>query len=482
MFGYTPQTLVIHRNARGFVEILTHFDPIEEWLMNKHNFGLPKNLGDGLVLRWATAQDAEELAQFNLRIHSDDPAEPEHFLVHWTKELMSGNHPTTAADDFTVVVDENAGGKIISSMNLISQTWLYEDITFGLGRPELVGTDENYRRRGLVRQQFDVIHAKSAARGELVQAITGIPWYYRQYGYEMCVDLGGNRNYYLVRRRQKQEEKEAKEALYQLRPAAVADIPALHALYARHCAPGLLNRVRDERLWEHEMFQAYRESHNARFIYLITAVPDNTLAGYVEITEWQAVGAYFVREIAANPGHSLRALGLFVIQHLEQKAAEFNQTADKPMQTISFHMGTGHPIYQALAPELEKQNLPYGWYMRVPDLGAFLGHITPVLERRLAQSVMAGYTAKTRLNFYRTQLELAWEDGRLTTITPYQPKSGNDGHAFFPEQTFLQLLFGHRSLAELDQSFVDCSARHGDTAVLLDVLFPRRPSWVVPLG
>jgi predicted acetyltransferase len=446
--------------------------------MNDNSFGLPRNLGDGLVLRWATPQDAEELAQFNFRIHTDDPADPEYFLIHWTKDLMRGDHPTTTADDFTVVVDENDGGKIVSSMNLISQTWTYAGISFGVGRPELVGTDENYRRRGLVRHQFEAIHAKSAARGERVQAITGIPWYYRQFGYEMCVDLGGNRNYYLLPSRRKKEEKEPKEEPYAIRPAVAEDIPLLQELYARHCAPGLLSRVRDEAMWQFELFQAHRDSPYARAVYLVTAA--NTPIGYVEAGPWRET--YYVREMAVLPGHSLRALGLFIIRHLEQRAAELNQTAEKPIEKISFDMGTAHPIYQALNWELEKQNPAYGWYMRVPDLPAFLQHIAPVLERRLAESVLAGHTGQTRLNFYRHTLALNWENGRLTTITPFQPKYSDDGDALFPDLTFLQLLFGHRSLEELRQNFVDCGVRNGDTAVLLAVLFPRRPSSVVALG
>jgi predicted acetyltransferase len=451
-------------------------------MMNDESAELPRQLGDGMVLRWATPSDAEELAQFNLRIHSDDVNDPEIFLVYWTKELMAGHHPTTKASDFTVVVDENAGGKIVSSMNLISQTWAYDGIPFGVGRPELVGTDENYRRRGLVRAQFEAIHAKSAARGELVQAITGIPWYYRQFGYEMCVDLGGGRNCYLLPSRLKKEEKEPKQEQYTLHPATAEDIPVLQELYLRYCAAGLLYRLRDEVLWRHEMFHAHRETHNARFIYLIRVADDNALAGYVEITEWNAAGTYFVREIAAVPGHSLRALGLFVIRYLEHKAAEFNQTAAKPMDIISFRLGTGHPLYQALSWELEKQENPYSWYMRVPDLVAFLRHIAPALERRLAESVMAGHSGKTRLSFYRSQLELVWENGRLTAIAPYQPQNAHDADAFFPDLTFLQLLFGHRNLEELRQNFVDCTVENGDTAVLLNLLFPRRPSWVIPLG
>ena len=89
------------------------------------------------------------------------------------------------------MVAEAETGRIVSSLNLISQTWTYEGIPFGVGRPELVGTLPEYRNRGLVRTQFDEIHKWSTERGELVQAITGIPYYYRLFGYEMALDLSG---------------------------------------------------------------------------------------------------------------------------------------------------------------------------------------------------------------------------------------------------------------------------------------------------
>ena len=116
-------------------------------------FDLPQDLGDGLTLRWATTDDAEALAQFNLAMHSDDPDNPEMFLYYWTHDLMNGCHPTTKAGDFTVVTD--ADGRIVSSLNLISQTWAYEGIPFPVGRPELVSTRPEYRRRGLVRRSYD---------------------------------------------------------------------------------------------------------------------------------------------------------------------------------------------------------------------------------------------------------------------------------------------------------------------------------------
>src|SRR5689334_18397565 len=105
--------------------------------------GLPLNLGDGLTLRAANLLEANALAEFNSQMQSDTD-EPDEYIYNWTLELMRGDHPTTAAGDFTVVVDENQGGKIVSSLNLISQTWAYEDIPFGVGRPELVATSPEY--------------------------------------------------------------------------------------------------------------------------------------------------------------------------------------------------------------------------------------------------------------------------------------------------------------------------------------------------
>jgi hypothetical protein len=145
-------------------------------------------------------------------------------------------------------------------------------------------------------------------------------------------------------------------------------------------------------------------------------------------------------------------------------------------------MGEVHPIYEALDGELEKERPPYAYSVRVPDLAAFLLHITPVLSRRLESSVMAGYSGALRLNFYQEQWQLIFEGGVLTAVTPYEPKHFFDCDAFFPERTFLQLLFGHRSFDQLDQAFVDCYSMNWDARILLRVLFPRRPSQVIELS
>ena len=103
-----------------------------------------RDLGDGLVLRRATAADSEALAAFNAAIFGEPGAANEGYVA-WTRDLK-GDHPTCAGD-FTLV-ENTRSGAIVSSVALIGQTWSYHGIEFGVGRPELVGTHPETRGGG----------------------------------------------------------------------------------------------------------------------------------------------------------------------------------------------------------------------------------------------------------------------------------------------------------------------------------------------
>ena len=131
---------------------------------------------------------------------------------------------------------------------------------------------------------------------------------------------------------------------------------------------------------------------------------------------------------------------------------------------------------------MEQQRLPYAWYIRVPDLPAFLRHIAPVLEKRLAQSVLAGHSGTCRVNLYQQQFTLVFAQGKLQEVGSYEPKSVDDGDLQFPDTTFLSMLFGRNSWEELNAVHADCFPRTAEAAVLCSILFPKKPSWVVGLG
>jgi hypothetical protein len=166
----------------------------------------------------------------------------------------------------------------------------------------------------------------------------------------------------------------------------------------------------------------------------------------------------------------------------ETLAAEAN-SENSALAAIRLSLGLEHPAYDILDAKLGPLRGPYAWYVRVPDIPGFVRHIAPVLEKRLARSVMSGFSGELNITFYRGGLRLVFGAGKLTGATDWSAPETNvnwDG-AGFPPLVFLQLLFGHRSLKELRSAFPDCWADE-EANLLLNALFPKKVSWVVPLG
>ncbi len=437
-----------------------------------------RNLGEGFVLCRSMSGDSDALAEFNSRIHSDAGFDkPDLRVGAWTRDLVARPHPTFHADDCTLVV-EAATEKIISSMNLIPQTWAYEGIPFGVGRPELVGTLPEFRNRGLVRAQFEEVHRWSARRGDLVQGITGIPYYYRLFGYEMALELAGGRTGY---ESQLPKLKDGESEPFAIRPATEADIPFLMETYARGCQRRLITCVREEALWHYEL-TGMSERNVERLEFRILECPGtNAPAGYFTHPwyDWDTGLVAFHYEL--RPGISWLEATPSVARYLWKMGETYSKRDSKPATrtTYTFWFGSEHPAYEIFRERLPRLRDPYAWYIRVPDLPVFLRLITPALERHIAESVIVGYTGEKKINFYRSGLRLVLDKGRLVTIEPWMSCHDDQGTAAFPDLSFLQMVFGYRTFEELEQSYADCSYRDDETRVLLSTLFPKRASSVM---
>ena len=58
---------------------------------------LPRDLGDGLVMRRATVADTEALATFNSHIHTDQVVEPDERVRVWTQDGATCEVPAVAS-------------------------------------------------------------------------------------------------------------------------------------------------------------------------------------------------------------------------------------------------------------------------------------------------------------------------------------------------------------------------------------------------
>src|SRR5688572_6032571 len=214
---------------------------------------MQKELHDGLILRSLSEgceSDQQNLPQFYVDVFTGEGNPQDTVLGPWTEDLMSDQHPNMSPDDIWVVVDPAQQDRIVSATLLIPQVWQYQGVEFPVGRVELVGTHKDFRRRGLIRELFKAAHERSEASGHLLQAITGIPHYYRQFGYAMAVDLGGDTGLPFSGFPKTDEKTELK---YILRPATEADIPQLAAWYTAYAKDYLMSVIRTHERWHYDL-------------------------------------------------------------------------------------------------------------------------------------------------------------------------------------------------------------------------------------
>jgi hypothetical protein len=193
-----------------------------------------------------------------------------------------------------------------------------------------------------------------------------------------------------------------------------------------------------------------------------------------------------VWDLAVRPGVNLQAAMPSLLRALQIQGLQMPTLYNIPsLNGITFILGCKNPVYDVLSKELHpRREVPYAWYVRVVDLAKFIRHIAPALERRLAGSALGDYSGELKLDFYRGGLSVVFDKGHLATVEHWRHPVWNseskvDGG--FPPLVFLQLLFGHRNLDELRYASPDVRVEDR-SELLMKTLFPKRPSWVVPLG
>lgn len=450
-----------------------------------HEQAYRREMGDGLVLRWSTAADIEQIGQLYETVFRPKPDAPLGTrMASWASDAASGRHPATGPGDFALVEDTREG-QIVAALMVLRQTWRYDEIPFEIGRPEVVASLPEYRNRGLVRGIFDLFHARSAERQQMAQGITGIGYFYRQFGYEYAIDLEGSRQ---IPFSALPKLKEGQSEPYSLRPATIADLPLLRTLYERECHgfAGYAARVTtifDEDWWRWVLDGQNPESGQG-CNPLIVVDSDGQELGYVMTARLRWGEALGIFGISALEGAPLNRMLPSMLRGLEAIAKTMEPWRAGPdvqePNRLTFALGDSHPIYEAFNQGwVSKAEQAYAWYVRVPDLPLFIRHIAPALERRLAASPAAGYSGDLRLDFYRDGLRLVFEDGKLITSEPWRRPAWNpETKAGFPPLVFLQLLFGRRSLADLRYAFPDVWAED-DAIVVLNALFPKQRSWAI---
>ncbi len=429
-----------------------------------------RDLGEGLIVRRATTADSDTLAALNGEIF-------EPIIGATVGRIARGESAIGSIESFTVVED-TATGAIVSSLGLFSLRVTYAGIPLAVGLPDYVLTRPAYRRRGLVRAQFSIIHEWSAARGDLMQIIQGIPSYYRQFGYEYAIEHDAAQ---IGTFADVPPLAEGQAEPYRLCPATPDDLPVVARIADAAERRYLIARHRDDAYWR-ALFQRIAAGSPTAPRTLTIEDSDGALVGFVRHNAVATGDQLTVLDYEVLPGHSWFAVTPTVLRYLRAVAAHL----DTPATRFVLDLGGGHPAYQVMR-EHARPIPPSAWYVRVPDLPRLLNHIAPVLEARLAALALTNHTGDVTISFYNTGLRLTFDHGRITAA-PWRPiaassegsfsLAGDGSNVSFPGNVFVQLLCGYRNLDDLEYAYADCGHDTDQTHGLLDALFPRAVSHI----
>jgi hypothetical protein len=327
-----------------------------------------------------------------------------------------------------------------------------------------------------VRLQFEEIHKWSAEQDDLLQCITGIPYYYRLFGYEMALDLHGGRTGFETN---VPKLKDGESETFCLRRAMESDIPFIMEVYKVAAARSSISAVRNEAIWQYELGGRSENSIVNASWEIIEQTDTHEPVGL--LARARHAGNYAMM-YELKPGMSWLDVTPGVVRYLWNIAQQTPAQDGKSQDSFVFSVGSNHPVHQAMGNDLPAIRNPYAYFMRVADLVGFVRHIAPALEQRLAASIAPGYSGELKISFYQRGMRLLFKSGKLSLVEDWKPSPSAWGNAAFPDLTFLQILFGYRSFAELHQSFADCWWDAERDRVLIDILFPKKPSHVIGIA
>lgn len=411
-------------------------------------------LPDALTLHSvSTLDELERVAAFNGLIHGAE-------VTGFTANLFAA-HPDTRGRDLLYI--ENEDGEVIASVSLIPWTLHVGEVDLPAAELGIVGTREDYRGRGLNRHLMGAFWQRFAERNCLLSIIQGIPYFYRQYGYEYAhLPLEGG-----WRLQPDQVPAPISEG-YTFRLATPGDAMLLATWYEGQASRLDVSARRNAAIWLY-LLSDLRKPDAMEHEILVVESPQGEPAGYLRLPKYR----FYENLIAIDECSELSfAAGLAVLNELARRARV------QDLDGIRFNLPSSSNLLK-LARAYGAADLGvYSWQVRVPDMAALLRRMGPVFTARLSGSPFAGLTRKLSLDLYRQHIELDFYGGALRSAVAV--KRAKDSILRMPPEQAVPLVLGGRTLDEISAGYPDAAAQHL-WKPLVDVLFPKTKAYLATI-
>ncbi|HVP26192.1 MAG TPA: GNAT family N-acetyltransferase [Candidatus Bathyarchaeia archaeon] len=363
------------------------------------------------------------------------------------------NHPKMTLKNHFII---KHNGRMVATLNLIPLNLNIGDIPLKVAEMGCVATLEEYRNRGLMRRLVNEYHKAIAEQDYDLSVIEGIPFFYRQFGYEYALPLNEETRIPL------EKLPDCRSKLV-IRPFIDKDIPEAMKLLAKAQDKFYVHGVRDEQIWKMQQetrmaserfFEAYTVENADEMVayFRISRKPENKELLFIETTDTD----YPATDAILSFIKSIGGKGKF--ETLVARTSYYD-----PLTRILVTLGA------------EQRVPPYAWQIRVTDYVSLLQKMRLLFEKRLAKSEYCGLTEEVNFNFCRYIIQMAFENGAIIKVQ--RLRTAEKCTVGVNPLVFVKLLLGYRCREELEMNYPDFYV-HAKHKRLMDVLFPQLPSYI----
>ena len=362
------------------------------------------------------------------------------------------HHPEMNDEHFFMV---KKGEKAVAGSLLIPQVWRLGGVELKVAEMGCVGTDPKYRGKnlqGILNNEFDKY---AGEHGFDLCVLAGIPFFYRQFGYQYAVQL----NYSTEIQLDKIPEKETELLIGYFTDEHIekADI-FLRKSQERY----LVHSVRSQEIWG---MQQKTGTYGAEPFQTSALFIENEFVGYYRFSENQEKKTIYIKELAVNEIVTPEGLAGVIVKHALKLGLTKLYTGLSHQDEFSRYLITqGANIIK-----------PYAWQVKILDLTKFLTKIRPLLEFRIENSKFKGVSKELTMNFWKFAVKVKIDDGKVTDIEKVHGEE--DRTIGLNPYAFIQLALGFKSRKELEEMYPDFRVR-GDVGNLIDVMFPKQPGYI----
>ncbi|KAK9761585.1 hypothetical protein K7432_013416 [Basidiobolus ranarum] len=319
-----------------------------------------KVLQDGLIFRRATESDEENIEILSQLVHSGPLGMEEEDGFSFFKKYAKGPHPPTTIEHFVVIENtrSNPGANpIVAVTCLVKELCMYGSVPFIMGRPEIIGTHPDFRGRGFVHLMMEYINNLCDKENLLLDGITGIPFFYRQFGYEFALALDSGDGVKLDDIPPLNENNQ-----YFLRSAQLQDYDDYSAFHDLNCTTSLISMSVNPDIWNHAL-TCWKDNEKIMRTYIIYMIYSKSFSEtpvgvavvmYNRWTHCQTVTEIVLGSLETNTMYPTSKVEemlpdiLSILKHNLSKDLIPQRDKEPPLSMLKLNITKRNPIHSAL--------------------------------------------------------------------------------------------------------------------------------------